>query len=461
MSYMPLLEDLTTLGDELAELGDDILTGAIKAGARHSSADTQMLQEIAEAASDIVDLAVELGADDPNGGEGDVEDEDAPSLSDEALKAMYDDPAGYAQHECGDIAQACQAMQAMAMLMASELSEGHEEDEEGTIAKLAAGMRALTDFISREIDAITDSDSIKAVAKRDDVTPADKERAASEYGDVAFADEKNKKYPIDTEDHIRAAWTYINQDKNAAKYDGDEVGSIKKKIVAAWKKVIDKAGPPSAGAATKTEDDPPLEMIYGGEIKAIGDGNTVGGYAVLFGSADTPDMSQYRDYFTRSTDFWIKRFGWPRPMTYHHGMDKDTRDDPIVGEWTKARVDDVGIWLEGQLDQAHKYHGAIKELVRRGFLKLSSDSAPQWVVRERQPNGTHEVKRWPLLTASPTVTPAEPRLSGLAFKALMDELGMEEQESPSNTEVKADDADRQRAILLELALLELETGIPA
>ena len=198
------------------------------------------------------------------------------------------------------------------------------------------------------------------------------------------------------------------------------------------------------------------ETVYGGEIKALNDGDAVGGYAVLFGNSDMPDMSQFRDYFTKDTDFWLGRFGWPRPMTYHHGMERDTHDDPIVGTWTKARVDDVGIWLEGQLDQAHKYHSAIKELVRRGYLKLSSDSAPQWVVRERQPNGTNEVRRWPLLTASPTVTPAEPRLSGISFKALLDELGVEEQ---APIEAKAD--DRARAMSLELDLIEIEEGIPA
>jgi hypothetical protein len=61
------------------------------------------------------------------------------------------------------------------------------------------------------------------------------------YGDVEYADPKNGKYPIDTEEHIRAAWNYINKG-NA---EGD-VPAIKAKIIAAWKKKIDPAGPPSA-----------------------------------------------------------------------------------------------------------------------------------------------------------------------------------------------------------------------
>lgn len=74
-----------------------------------------------------------------------------------------------------------------------------------------------------------------------------------EYGDVAYADEKNKKYPIDTEEHIRAAWSYINQEKNQKDYSAAEVTAIKDKIIAAWKKEIDKDGPPSAAADKSVE----------------------------------------------------------------------------------------------------------------------------------------------------------------------------------------------------------------
>jgi hypothetical protein len=81
------------------------------------------------------------------------------------------------------------------------------------------------------------------ITKREDVNPKEGE---NKYGDVKFADEKNKKYPIDTEAHIRAAWNYINKAKNAAKYSSEEVAAIKRKIVAAWKSKIDKEGPPSA-----------------------------------------------------------------------------------------------------------------------------------------------------------------------------------------------------------------------
>ncbi len=73
------------------------------------------------------------------------------------------------------------------------------------------------------------------------------------YGNVPYADpgyqaDKKKRYPIDTEEHIRAAWSYINQAKNQGQYSSGQVSKIKSRIVSAWKRVIDKAGPPSADA---------------------------------------------------------------------------------------------------------------------------------------------------------------------------------------------------------------------
>ncbi len=91
-----------------------------------------------------------------------------------------------------------------------------------------------------EVAALYTAESIK---KRKDVNP---KSGKNKYGNVKFADEKNKKYPIDTEAHIRAAWNYINKSKNSGKYGSEDVKSIKAKIIRAWKKKIDKNGPPSA-----------------------------------------------------------------------------------------------------------------------------------------------------------------------------------------------------------------------
>jgi hypothetical protein len=71
------------------------------------------------------------------------------------------------------------------------------------------------------------------IEHRPDVTPDEGER---EYGDVEFADPVNNKYPIDTAEHVRAAWSYINHKDNAAKYSKREVETIKSRIKRAAKK---------------------------------------------------------------------------------------------------------------------------------------------------------------------------------------------------------------------------------
>lgn len=71
------------------------------------------------------------------------------------------------------------------------------------------------------------------IDRRDDVSPKE---GLHEYGDVTFADPVNNKYPIDTAEHVRAAWSYINHKDNAAKYDKDEVKTIKERIKRAAKK---------------------------------------------------------------------------------------------------------------------------------------------------------------------------------------------------------------------------------
>lgn len=64
--------------------------------------------------------------------------------------------------------------------------------------------------------------------------------AAEPYGDVQYADpgyrDNKKRYPIDTPEHIRAAWSYINQAKNAGEYTPEQLSQIKARIAAAAKK---------------------------------------------------------------------------------------------------------------------------------------------------------------------------------------------------------------------------------
>lgn len=74
----------------------------------------------------------------------------------------------------------------------------------------------------------------------------DVSRDTLEFADPGYQPDGKKRYPLDTEAHIRAAWGYIHHDKNQKPYSADEIAKIKAKIVAAWKAKIDKNGPPLA-----------------------------------------------------------------------------------------------------------------------------------------------------------------------------------------------------------------------
>jgi hypothetical protein len=67
----------------------------------------------------------------------------------------------------------------------------------------------------------------KRIHRRRDADPAE---GVEKYGETRFADATNKKYPIDTPGRIRAAWAYIHQPNNAAKYTGTERRTIQSRI---------------------------------------------------------------------------------------------------------------------------------------------------------------------------------------------------------------------------------------
>ena len=69
----------------------------------------------------------------------------------------------------------------------------------------------------------------RPIRRRRDAEPRE---GVEKYGNTVFADPTNKKYPIDTPGRIRAAWAYIHQPRNAAKYSASErsiiLGRIRK-----------------------------------------------------------------------------------------------------------------------------------------------------------------------------------------------------------------------------------------
>jgi 2'-5' RNA ligase len=193
---------------------------------------------------------------------------------------------------------------------------------------------------------------------------------------------------------------------------------------------------------------PPAEVDelpqHPGEMKMLDDDTGIA-MAVWFGTPEHHDISPKKDFFTKATDFWLEKWD-RRPMLYDHAQTDhevlyamkaagassaelaEMRDalaylaeNPVIGTWTKAWKDTMAVWMAYEIDKAHRYRDAVKEMIRAGVLKVSTDSAPHLVLREPQPNGSNWVKRWPIFAASVTTRAAEPRLHDLgAMKATPD-----------------------------------------
>lgn len=160
--------------------------------------------------------------------------------------------------------------------------------------------------------------------------------------------------------------------------------------------------------------DKEIAVVYGGQVKALGNGK-VGGYLVMFGSEQEPDLSEMRDWFAKDTDFDIKD-GDPTTILYSHTL------DPVIGNRKLGRgslkITDVGVWVEGQLQLRDDYERAIYEMVEAGKLGWSS-GAPSYLIRREEVGDTHKITHWPLgKDASLTPTPAEPRIVATALKSL-------------------------------------------
>lgn len=152
----------------------------------------------------------------------------------------------------------------------------------------------------------------------------------------------------------------------------------------------------------------------GGGVKALGDWK-IGGYLALFTPADSPDLQG--EYFTKSTDFFIDN-GDQRPILYRHGVHPVIKSR-MLGK-AKLSVDDVGVFIEGELLVRDKYEKAIYWLAEKGSLGWSSGSMSHLVTKK--PNGKSlEILTWPIGEASLTPNPVEGRTSAVPLKSLVGE----------------------------------------
>ena len=173
-------------------------------------------------------------------------------------------------------------------------------------------------------------------------------------------------------------------------------------------------------------------IYYGDSVKALGDGR-VGGFLVRFTNEDTPDLEG--DFFSPDTDLGIEP-GSKIPVYYQHGYDPIFQTKRI-GRAT-AEFQDVGVWLEAQLELRDEYEQSLYELAEAGKLGWSSGAAGHLVSKEQVGKSWH-IKSWPIAEASLTPTPAEPRNAALPVKSLLHtEPATEDQPEPETSKHKED-----------------------
>ena len=154
------------------------------------------------------------------------------------------------------------------------------------------------------------------------------------------------------------------------------------------------------------------------------------------------------EYFKKTTDFWDKEYvDLKRPLTWDHAQDPEWKNEnPVIGMTLEFEDDDVARWAISKLERNRKYRKAIDELIEKRSVGSSSDSVPQYVIRQKsvdgksylksgagdwlceedgtavksvKPSATY-LKRWPWIASALTDTPAEPRMNGSVewFKSL-------------------------------------------
>ena len=134
-------------------------------------------------------------------------------------------------------------------------------------------------------------------------------------------------------------------------------------------------------------------------IEKTDDYAIVGGYGVIFGGEDLEGET-----FTPDTDF-MPDLVPVKLVMYDHSLSEVKN---FIGKTTSEKSDDIGNWVEAQLDRHKDYINDILELVEAGVLGWSSGSVGHLIEREGK-----TIKRWPIVEYSLTPTPAEPRTLGV------------------------------------------------
>ena len=130
-------------------------------------------------------------------------------------------------------------------------------------------------------------------------------------------------------------------------------------------------------------------------------------HMALFGGRDLDG-----EHFTKDTDFESSYTATGRLyVDWEHGLDHDKsapKSDDILGyvDWSTAKIDEKGLWVERVLNRRNQYMRYIEPLIDAGMIGNSSEAVPELVQKTKE----GEIKKWGLKRDTLTVNPAEPRM---------------------------------------------------
>lgn len=204
-------------------------------------------------------------------------------------------------------------------------------------------------------------------------------------------------------------------------------------------------------------------------LKAISESETelrVGNYIGLFGGRDLtwvlhgPNRDGTKgEFFVPETEFESDYTKIGRvPIDFEHGEKPDGFDSPgrhdVLGyvDWSTAKKDKKGLWVQRAIFRQHRYYRIIKQLIDDGLMGTSSEVVPG----EDEVDATGKIVKWPIYRDTLTLTPMEPRMLDenkiSQIKSLFTDAGLEvpeallEGEKPKKSAAEEEGVEEQNKL---------------
>jgi hypothetical protein len=156
---------------------------------------------------------------------------------------------------------------------------------------------------------------------------------------------------------------------------------------------------------------------------AVGDTGLLEGYLIPF--TDETEKDLHGEYFTAESDLGLSEPGWAiegKPVLWHHGNDP-LLETTGLGVFVKSRKDELGIWVQAQIDMANEYARGVYQLIKAGLLKVGwSSGAHRKSLKVDKSTGF--IQRWRVVEGSITPTPAKPFSTGIIASKSLDDAGV-------------------------------------